>query len=104
PGEDKTINYLRTAYAQLNVPPGDEDKNYIQVFEIDEGKLPSPSTYLKINEEALQKNEDYFPLAWSGEGAVKAASSVALQEMGSPWWYDMKDALESNANNPHFIL
>ncbi len=102
-GEDKTINYLKTAYAQLSIPPGDEDKNYIQVFEIDEGKLPSSSTYLKINEEALQKNEDYFPLPWSKEGTVKGASSVALQETGSPWWYDMKDALESNANDPHFI-
>ncbi len=102
-GEDKTINYLKTTYAQLGVSPGDEDKNYIQVFEIDEGKVPSSSTYLKINEEALDKKDDYFPLAWSKEGTVKGASSVALQEMGSPWWYDMKDVLESNLNNPHFI-
>ncbi|CAN5435016.1 hypothetical protein BH10BAC3_BH10BAC3_07840 [soil metagenome] len=101
-GEMKAVNYLVSKYQQLGIP-ATASKNYIQPFDIDEGKLMSPNSKLIINDLTLEKNTDFFPLVWSGKGTVNDISSVALQEQGLPWWYDMKDAMEANAGNPHFL-
>ncbi len=101
-GEMKAVNYLVSKYQQLGIP-ATASKNYIQPFDIDEGKLMSPNSKLIINDLTLEKNTEFFPLVWSGKGTVNDISSVALQEQGSPWWYDMKDAMEANAGNPHFL-
>lgn len=101
PGEIKAVNYLVSQYQRLGIPAS--GNNYIQPFEIDEGKLMSPGTKVIINDTPLEKNTDFFPLAWSAPGKINDISSVALQEQGAPWWVDMKDAMESNANNPHFL-
>lgn len=102
PGEQKAINYLLSQYQQIGLPatPG---KKYVYDFEIDEGKLLSEDSKLLINDTPLQSGADYFPLAWSATGRLQDVSSVALQEQGAPWWYDMKEAMESNASNPHFL-
>ena len=30
--------------------------------------------------------------------------SIAVQEADMPWFYDLKETLEENKNNPHFDL
>jgi aminopeptidase YwaD len=101
-GEAKTIAYLKEQYVSLGIPAGDKGQTYIQSFEIDEGKFPE-GTSVTLDEVTLDK-KDYFPFAWSASTTIQKATSVALHESGEPWWYDVKEALETNANNPHFLL
>jgi aminopeptidase YwaD len=101
PGEMKAVNYILLQYQRLGVPAA--DKNYVVPFEIDEGKAIGRGTKVIVNDTPLEKNTDFFPMVWSGLGKINDVSSVALQEQGAPWWYDLKEAMESNANNPHFL-
>jgi hypothetical protein len=101
PGEMKAVTYIISQYQQLGIPAATQE--YSAAFEIDEGKLMAPTTKVSVNDVDLEKNTDFFPLVWSAEGSVNDISSVALHEQGAPWWFDMKDAMDANANNPHFL-
>jgi hypothetical protein len=101
-GEIKAVNYLVNYYQSLGLQPV-AGKNYINEFTIDEGKQLAPGSKLVINDVVLKDGDDFFPLSWSATGKVQDVSSMALQEKGSPWWYDVKEAIETNATNPHFL-
>lgn len=76
---------------------------YYQAFTISEGQQINKASLL-INSQALTLNKDFFPLSFSGNGAIKATSSLSLQESGTPWFLDVKEMLEENRNNPHYDL
>jgi hypothetical protein len=101
-GEMKAINYLESQYETLGIPPV-TGRSYVNGFEIDEGKILTKESRLVLNDTNLVAGKDYFPMGWSDTGKITDISSVALHEQGSPWWYDMKDAMETNASNPHFL-
>lgn len=98
-GEEKAVQYIESYYKQLGIAPAAEGQ-YRQPFVVDEGKAINSHTAMALDDKALALNEHYFPFAWSASGTVDAGSSVALQETGSPWWFDLKEDLD--ANNPHF--
>ena len=100
-GEEKAVHYIEQYYKQLGIAPA-ANGNYRQPFVVDEGKAITSKTTLLLDDKALVVGEHYFPMPWSATGAVDAGSSVALQETGSPWWFDLKEDMEANANNPHF--
>jgi hypothetical protein len=85
------------------VPKGDNN-SYIQPFAINEGKEILPSTHLVINDSNLKPGEDFFPLSFSGNGTAKGDVSPAFKEKGSPWFWDIKEAMDENKNNPHFDI
>ncbi len=103
PGEEKAVHYIETYYKQIEVPGAGANGEYRQPFVVDEGKVIGKASYCKLNNHALELGKEVFPLAWGGEKQVKAPTSVALNEAGGPWWYDLKDDLAANENNPHFI-
>jgi hypothetical protein len=43
-------------------------------------------------------------LVYSPTTSLEATSALGLQETGGPWFYDLKEMLEINENNPHFDL
>jgi aminopeptidase YwaD len=102
-GEEKAVQYIEQYYKQLGIAPA-ANGNYRQPFVVDEGKAITGQTMLLLDDKTLALNEHYFPMPWSAAGTVDAASSVALLETGSPWWFDMKEDMEANANNPHFAI
>lgn len=104
PGEKLAYEYLAEQFKTINLIPKGDDNSYLQAFEINEGKEILPSTYLIINGTSLSLNEEYFPFIFSAQGSVKTYASPALLEKGSPWFWDVKDILEKNMNNPHFDL
>ena len=57
-----------------------------------------------INNSALVINTDFIPLSFSAIGKVEGSPAVALQESGSPWFYDLKETIEGAQANPHFDL
>ncbi|QGW29821.1 M28 family peptidase [Phnomibacter ginsenosidimutans] len=100
-GEAKAVAYIEQYYKQLGIP-GANNGSYQQPFVIDEGKMANASL-LQLDDAVLKAGTEYFPLPWSGLQSIDASSAAALQEIGSPWWYDLKEDLEANKNNPHLL-
>ena len=101
-GEKLAYEYLSKEFKKAGLAPKGDGDSYIQSFEIDEGKQILPATHLIINDTALETGKDFFPLIFSANGSVKGDVSPAFKENGRPWFWDIKDVLEENKNNPHF--
>lgn len=102
-GEQKAAQYISNQFKEIGLAPKGTSE-YYQFFDINEGKEISPSTFLRINGKELMLNQDFFPLIISPNIAVTGDASLPLQEVGSPWFLDLKDLLEANADNPHFDM
>lgn len=102
-GEIIARDYLVSFYEKNNITPPPQ-YNYIQPFEVNEGKKISEATYLSLNHQKLQLNKEYFPLAYSGLATAEGVSSLVLNEKNVPWFRDVKNILEDNKNNPHFDI
>ena len=102
-GEELAYQYI-SKYFETNglLPKG--TNGYLQTFEVNEGKQILPSTFLIMDGEHFKAEKDFFPLAWSANASLEAVASPGLAENGGPWFFDLKDVLEQNQNNPHFDL
>ena len=100
-GEQKAIAYISNEFKNAGLSPKGS-AGYYQPFEIDEGKQISSSTKLIVGGESLLLNKHFFPLAFSNNISIETLPSMAIQELGMPWFVDIKEAMEANANNPHF--
>ena len=102
-GEKLAYEYLSQQFEKAGLEPKGNDHSFIQTFEINEGKQILPSTHLIINDTAVDE-KDFFPFIFSSNAQIKADASPAFKEKGMPWFWDVKDILEENNNNPHFDL
>lgn len=102
-GEEMAMQYLVQQYQQMGIAPKGSD-GYVQTFEINEGKQAVAPTKLVVNGQAMQLTNEFFPLAYSGAGAVQSSAAVSLNEKDHPWFKDVRDWLEENKNNPHFDI
>ena len=87
-------------------PKGDNN-SFIQEFEVNEGRQVDNATFLFINDKKLELEKDFFPLAFSPNVTLEAHSSPATplgDVSGLIWFWDLKNKLEENSNNPHFDL
>ena len=102
-GEELAYQYI-SKYFETNglLPKG--TNGYLQTFEVNEGKQILPSTFLIMDGEHFKAEKDFFPMAWSANASLEAVASPGLAENGGPWFFDLKDVLEQNQNNPHFDL
>lgn len=102
-GERLAMEYISNEYKSIGLEPKGTN-GFVQEFTIDEGKKINESSYLKINQQTLQLNEDYFPLQYSAQKKVTGSASVELRESGEPWFIDVAEWLRSNAQNPHYDI
>lgn len=103
PGEAAAASYISKQFQTIGLTPkGTND--YLQAFEVNEGKQIYPTTFLTIDGKNLVLNKEFFPLIISPNITIEALPSLALQEPNTPWFFDLKELLESNAGNPHFDL
>jgi hypothetical protein len=103
PGEKLASDYIISSFEETGLKPLGDEGSWLQTFEIYDGKDISPCLF-SINNSALVLNEDYFPLAFSANQKVTGFPAVALQESGSPWFYDLKEIIEAAQANPHFDM
>ena len=103
-GEKLASDFIIATFQKLNLQPHGANNGWTQPFEINDGKQISPDTRFSINNNELQLDKEYFPLAFSASKKVEGMPAIALQESGVPWFIDLKEILESNRNNPHFDL
>ena len=103
-GEKLAYEYIIDQFTKTGLVPKGENKTYLQEFEVNDGRAINPSSHLIINNNDLQVNKEFFPLPFCPNKSMEATSALALQESGGPWFYDLKEILENNKNNPHFDL
>ncbi|HWC54336.1 MAG TPA: M20/M25/M40 family metallo-hydrolase [Chitinophagaceae bacterium] len=100
-GEKLAMEYISNQFKTIGlIPKGSDD--YYQPFEVDDGKQLDPSSFLYINKNQLQPGKDFFAFPFSPNGTMETSPSIAIKEVGMPWFIDLKDALEDNKDNPHF--
>jgi aminopeptidase YwaD len=102
-GEATAASYIANQFKTIGIAPkGTND--FLQPFDVNEGKQINSATFLTIDGKSLLLNKEFFPLVISANHTVEALPSLALQEPNTPWFFDLKELLESNAGNPHFDI
>ena len=102
-GEKQAADYIAKTFKEIGIAPKGTAE-YLQVFEVREGRQVNSATHLLINDHNLVLHKDFFPLAFSSNGSIEAMPSIALQEAQTPWFLDVKELLEENKANPHFDI
>ena len=104
PGEKLAYEYISNEFTKNGLIAKADNGTYIQEFEVNEGKQVNPASYLIINGKNISSEKEFFPFVFSPNARLEATPAVALQESGTVWFWDLKDKLEENKNNPHFDL
>ncbi len=102
-GEKLAMQYIINQYQQAGLEPKGTN-GYLQEFTINEGKQIDATTTLLVNNTSLTVLQDFFPLCYSALATIKGSAALALNEPGNPWFRDVKEWLEDNANNPHYDI
>lgn len=102
-GEQLAAEYISEEFRKIGVEPKG-NSGYLQTFEIYDGKQVDATTHLIINGNSLTYPQDYFPFPFSPAASIESIATIAIQEAGVPWFYDLKDVLEDNESNPHFDI
>lgn len=102
-GEELAMQYISKQFSSIGLlPKGTE--SFPQSFQVNDGKQMDEVTELQINNNNLQPGKDFFVFPFSPSQRIEALPSMSIQEVGMPWFFDLKDVLEENKNNPHFDL
>lgn len=104
PGEKLAYEYISNQFSLAGLAPRGEQGTYLQEFSINEGKQIDPATRLAINGEVLTLERDFFPLAYSANAKTATTGAVSLPEADAAWFWDLKEILEENKDNPHFDM
>ncbi|MGI8950945.1 MAG: M28 family peptidase [Chitinophagaceae bacterium] len=103
-GEVLAMQYISTQFQKDGLEPKGTN-GFIQEFTIDEGKqFDSANNFFSVNNEKLEVGKDFYPLAFSKNISLKGTASLSLREKGTPWFWDVKDILDDNKQNPHFDI
>ena len=102
-GEKLAMEYIAAQFRSAGLAPKGTAE-YFQAFDIREGRQINEGTSLIINGTSLDPAKDFFPFPFSANKKMEALPSIAVQEADMPWFYDLKDILDENKNNPHFNL
>jgi aminopeptidase YwaD len=103
-GEKAAYQYISKKFEEAGLIPKGENGTFIQAFEVNEGKEINSATFLSINGSNLLLDTDFFPLSFSANAKIASSASMALPQNESVWFWDLKESLEENKNNPHFDL
>jgi aminopeptidase YwaD len=102
-GENLASDYIIDEFSSTGLKAMGDSGTWRQRFEIYDGRDIS-HTRFSINNITLNLTTEYFPLSFSASGKVEGSSAVALQESGSPWFYDLREIMDQVQVNPHFDL
>ncbi len=102
-GEELAMQYIISQFKEIGLTPKGTEY-YPQDFIVNDGKQMDAVTEFIINGNKLETVKDFFLFPFSPDQNIEALPSIALQEVGMPWFFDLKDVLEENISNPHFDL
>ncbi len=101
-GENLAAAYISNEYNKAGLSPRGDGGTFFQAFDVNDGKFVSPSSHVIINGNDLKIDNEYFPLSFCPNASLEATAAVALHESDNPWFFDLKEMMETNKNNPHF--
>jgi hypothetical protein len=101
PGEALAMQYISEQFKTVGLQPKGTT-GYFQAFTIDEGTHIDPATMLSIDGKQLELNKEFFPLTFSSSNTIKGSSAIGLREAGQPWYFDIKELLETHASNSNY--
>ena len=102
-GEKLAMQYISEQFRVIGLEPKGSS-GFFQPFEVNDGKLMSPETFVSINGDSLEVGKDFFVFPFSPKVSIDALPAISVQESDMPWFIDLKDVLEENKDNPHFDL
>lgn len=102
-GEKLAMEYISNQFREIGLLPKGTD-TYYQPFDVNDGKQMNEATQLSVNNKQLITGKDFFVFPFSPDKKIEGSPAIAVKESGVPWLIDLKDAMEENANNPHFDL
>jgi len=102
-GETLASDYIIAGFVKTGLKPMGDSGTFLQRFEIYDGRDIS-QTRFTINNNELLLNVEFIPLPFSATGKATGSPAIALQESGSPWFYDLKEMMEGAQGNPHFDI
>ncbi len=102
-GEILARNYIADQFQSLGLLPKGTN-GFEQPFEVQEGKMLTPDSYLSIQGDMLRADKDYFFFPWSATKSFQGQPIPGLREIDSLWIVDLSDGIQDNAGNPHFDL
>ncbi|HEU4861986.1 MAG TPA: M20/M25/M40 family metallo-hydrolase [Chitinophagaceae bacterium] len=102
-GEKLASEYISQKFQEIGLQPKGAD-GFFQSFEIYDGKQINQATHFIVNDNTLALEKDFFPFPFSQNLSIESLPAIAVQEADMPWFFDLKETLEENKNNPHFDL
>ena len=102
-GEKLAAQYISQRFQEIGLTPKGSN-NFLQPFEVYDGKQMGANTSLEIEDAKLQPGKDFFPFPYSPNINLEALPAIAVRESDMPWFLNLKETLEGNSNNPHFNL
>jgi aminopeptidase YwaD len=99
-GEKLAYEFIQKEFVKAGLQTFTTDKNYVQAFEVNEGKEIDSNSYVKIGDKQLKIKEDFIPLSFSKIGFAKQNDDHSSKI----WIVDIGDTLNYNKDNPHFDL
>lgn len=103
-GEKLAYTYISKQFADMGLLPKGDNADFLQAFEVNEGREVNPASHFIIDGHDLALNGEYFPLHFSANASLEATAAAAVQEVGGLWFWDLKTLLEEHKDNPHFDL
>lgn len=100
-GERLAQQYIVNAFRKEGLEPGGERNEYLQSFTVNDGRFYQQKSFLHINDDSLPVT-GFFPMPQSPQVKIKVRCSIALKEIGVPWFLDLKDDMQAASSNPHF--
>lgn len=103
-GETLAMEYIAAQFAKYGLAAKGTN-GFVQEFEVNEGKkIDESATHFSVNGKTLNLNSDYFPLPYSANSQLVTTATPGLPERQTPWFYDVKETLYENRDNPHFDI
>jgi len=99
-GEKLAYEFIQTEFKKAGLQTFTDNKNYVQEFEVNEGREIGKNNSFVMEDIAYAANEHYFPLAFSGN--LITTSLHAIEK--NITFFDLADLLKENQYNPHFDL
>ena len=103
-GEKLAYEYIVEEFKNAGISSILADDDFLQEFDVPEGRQINNETSFSVNDRALILHEDFFPMAFSASASVQCDIYQSLKEEGEVWFFDLADLLNKNTNNPHFDL
>ena len=95
-GEKLAYEYIERAFKKAGLQTLTAENNYIQAFDVNDGREIGPGNTFVLNKEIYRLNDDYFPFPFSANVSNLSFST------GDIAYYNLPQIKEQNKNNPHF--